>query len=74
MGRVVERCHLVIVIDAGMDWDGWVPHCTAHMPCPRPMSMPMPMPCCAHAAPYPRVPAVVVEQARQGELDSGDDP
>ena len=39
------------------------------------MPMTMPMPCCAHVhAPWPRVPAVVVEQARQGELDSGDDP
>lgn len=51
-------------------------YCTVHMPRPCPCPCPpMPMPCCAHAhAPSPRVPAVVVEQARQGELDSGDDP
>lgn len=33
MGRVVECCHLVIVIDAG-GWNGMDGYCTAHMPCP----------------------------------------
>lgn len=69
-------CHLVIVIDAGMDWMGngycTVVYCTYDMPCPAHAHNP----CQCHAVPMPCPISQGAGCRRQAgrELDSGDDP